>query len=401
MELGVNMRSLDTDVLYKGTAPSLPEKNPEALPVYTASAYAVDDLDDYEFASRGGRYYYTREVSANKDCAGEVISFLEGGAQTLLTASGMGAISVTMFGLLAAGDHVLINKAIYSEVVDITQEFFDKLGIAYGFADFTDIAAVKAAVRPETKMLYTEVISNPHTNVVDLDAVSAVAKAQGAYLVVDSTFSTPVVIRPLAHGADVVIHSLTKFMGGHHDLIGGSVTASEEIIGRLWRTYCLLGSCLDPRAAWLLSRSLKTFVIRAKKQIDNAEIIAKALLEDPHVVKVNHPSLPSHPQHEAAERQFDYGYGAMLSFEVCCDEREKLNVFFRALKLVKYVGSLGGVTTTVTHPRTAFVHEFGPEKLDEMGLTPNLIRISAGIEDPEDVIADIRQALGALEGGER
>ena len=197
------MRSLDTDVLYKGTAPSLPEKNPEALPVYTASAYAVDDLDDYEFASSGGRYYYTREVSANKDCAGEVISFLEGGGQTLLTASGMGAISVTLFGLLAAGDHVLINKAIYSEVVDITQVFFDKLGIAYDFADFTDIAAVKAAVWPETKMLYTEVISNPHTNVVDLDAVSAVAKAQGAYLVVDSTFSTPVVIRPLAHGAAV------------------------------------------------------------------------------------------------------------------------------------------------------------------------------------------------------
>ena len=390
------MRSLDTDVLYKGTAPSLPERNPEALPIYTASAYAVDDLDDYEFASGGGRYYYTREVSANKDCAGEVISFLEGGEQTLLTASGMGAISTTLFALLASGDHILINKAIYSEVVDITQVFFDKLNIGYNFADFTDIESVKAAIRPETKILYTEVISNPHTNVVDLDAISSIAKKQGALLVVDSTFTTPVVIRPLAHGADIVIHSLTKFMGGHHDLIGGSITASEEIIQKLWRTYCLLGSCLDPRAAWLLSRSLKTFVIRVKKQIDNAEIIAKALLEDPRVLRVNHPSLPSHPQHEIAKRQFDHGYGAMLSFEVDCDDREKLNRFFKALQFVKYVGSLGGVTTTVTHPRTAFVHEFSAEKLDEMNLMPNLIRISAGIEDPNDVIADIRQALVAL-----
>ena len=210
--------------------------------------------------------------------------------------------------------------------------------------------------------------------------------------------ASPFVIRPLEHGADIVLHSMTKYFGGHSDLTGGCVTASAEIIDKINPIYLLLGCCLDPVSAWMFLRSAKTMSMRVRAQNQNAIKIAEALSKDPHVRAVYHPSRPDHPQHELASRVFDtdYGYGAIVSFRLV-DDHEKVAKFMKNLKLICYLGTLGGIRTTFTHPRTAFVNNFSAEDLDRMGLAEGLVRISVGAEDSRDLIADLLQALAAMD----
>ena len=389
---------LDTEVLYQGTTPQGIIRNPETPAIYPASAYILDDMEDYLFADKGGRYYYNRSANPNRDELGAAISFLEKGEKTLICSSGMAAISTVLLSLLKSGDHVVMNKAIYGETVELAEWVLPGFGIEVTFADFTDHEAVKKAVRSNTKMFYTEIIANPLTLVTDLDAIAAIAGEKGILTVVDSTFTTPFVYRPLEHGADVVLHSMTKYFGGHSDLTGGCVTASAELIDRINPIYLLLGCCLDPVSAWMTLRSVKTMSMRVRAQNQNAIKIAQALAQDPHVKAVYHPSLPDHPQHELASRTFDtdYGYGAMLSFRLE-DDREKVAKFMKNLKLICYLGTLGGIRTTFTHPRTAFANNFSDEDLDRMGLAVGLVRISVGAEDSSDLIADLLQALAAMD----
>ena len=304
----------------------------------------------------------------------------------------MAAISTVILSLLEKGDRILISKAVYGETIELLDNMLTKFGIAADYVDFTDIEAVKSAVRPETRMLYTEIISNPLINVVDIDAITDIAKKNKALTVVDSTFTTPFTIKPLEHGADVVIHSMTKFFGGHSDITAGSITASRELIKKMNQYFLLLGCCLDPNSAWLLLRSVRTMKLRVEKQMENARKIAEALAGDPRVRYVNYPSLSYHPQHELAEKIFKNRFGPMLSFRVE-DDREKVNGFIRSLDIVKYLGTLGGYRTSLAHPATAFRYEFTPEKLRKMGMEEGLIRISAGIEDADDIINDIKSAL--------
>lgn len=387
---------LDTQLLYQGTEPCGEIRNPEVPPIYPSTAYIIDDMDDYDYASKGGRYYYSRTANPNRDGLGKAISYLEQGEDTLICSSGMAAISTVLLGLLRQGDHILMSKAIYGETIELADRMLKNFGIEVSFADFTDIQAVSGSIRPNTRMLYTEVIANPLTLVVDLDAVHQLTAEKNILLVVDSTFTTPFVFRPLQHGADIVIHSLTKYFGGHSDITGGSITASEALIRKLRPQYLLLGCCLDPNTAWLTQRSIKTMGMRVEKQNENARLLAKALSEDSRVRAVHHPSLPSHPQHELASRIFDCGCGAIISFRVE-DSREKVNDFMHRLKLVKYLGTLGGIRTTYTHPATAFRDEFTQQELEEMGMYEGLIRVSVGAEDIRDLIEDFTQALGAFD----
>lgn len=386
----------DTQLLYRGTEPCSTIKGPEVPPIYPSTAYILRDMDDYDFARRGNRYYYSRTANPNRDELANAISFLEGGEDTIICSSGMAAISTVLLGLLSNGDHILMNTALYGETIELGNEVMTRFGIQVSYADFTDLEQVKKHILPKTKMLYTEIISNPLTRVVDIDAICSLAKQHNLLTVVDSTFTTPFVIRPLEHGADIVVHSLTKYFGGHSDLTGGSVTSNTKHISHLMPTYLLLGCCLDPYSAWLTLRSIKTMGMRVQKQNENARMLARELSGDPRVKEVFHPSLDTHPQHELAEKLFDCGYGAIVSFRVE-DSREKVNDFMHRLKLVKYLGTLGGIRTTYTHPATAFKDKFSKEELERMGIFEGLIRISAGAENISDLVWDFTQALSAFD----
>lgn len=383
---------LDTQLLYQGTEPCGEIRNSEVPPIYPSTAYILDDMDDYDFASKGGRYYYNRTSNPNRDGLGKAISYLERGENTLICSSGMAAISTVFLGTLRQGDHILMSESVYGETIELANNILTKFGIEVSYADFTNVSHVEQSLRPNTKMLYTEIISNPLTLVVDLDAISKLALSRGLLTVVDSTFTTPFLTRPIEHGADIVIHSLTKYFGGHSDITGGSITATAKQIQEITPQYLLLGCCMDPNTAWLTLRSIKTMGMRVKKQNENAVILAKALSEDAHIRIVHHPSLKTHPQHELASRIFDCGYGAMMSFRVE-DSYEKVNHFMHRLKLVKYLGTLGGIRTTYTHPATAFRNEFTKQELEDMGMYEGLIRISVGAEDIRDLVEDFTQAL--------
>ncbi|MBQ9421262.1 MAG: aminotransferase class I/II-fold pyridoxal phosphate-dependent enzyme [Lachnospiraceae bacterium] len=388
--------SRDSEMIYRGSTFGKEILDPDCPPIWHSTACRVADMDDYDFANNGGKYYYNRTAAPNRDMLGDAVSFMESGEASIITSSGMAAISTTLLTNLKTGDHILSSKSIYGETIELMDGLLKNMGIVTDYADFTDLDDVRAHITPETKILYTEIISNPLIRVTDIDAISAMAKEIGALTVVDNTFSTPFVIRPLEHGADIVIHSLTKFFGGHSDITGGSITASKAIIDRMNPNFLLLGGCMDPNTAWLALRSIRTMKLRVERQMENAAKLADALSKDGRVRYVNYPTLSYHPQHALAERLLTKGCGPMLSFRVE-DSRDKVNAFIRALSMVQYLGTLGGYRTSLAHPATAFRNEFTPEQLKAMGLQEGLIRISVGIEEPEDIIGDIVNALSVFD----
>lgn len=391
-----NELTRETNILYTGSESKLPIERPETPPIYHSTANIIRDMDDYDVASTGGKYYYSRTANPNRDGVAEAVSYLEKGEQSLVCSSGMAAISTAVLSLIKAGDHIVASRSIYGETIELFDNLLQKFGVEVTYSDFTNIDSVRASLKPNTKILYGEIIANPLIEVVDIDALSELAHSIGALVLVDSTFTTPLAIRPLEHGADIVIHSLTKYFGGHSDITAGSITGSSKLIKKIYSDFLLLGGCLDPNSAWLMLRSIRTMELRVTKQFENARKIAEVLQADPHVRYVNYPTLSNHPQRELAARLMPNGCGAMISFRVE-DDRDKVNAFMHKLNLVKYLGTLGGYRTTIAHPATAFRHEFTPQKLKEMGMEEGLIRISAGAETVEDVIADFKQALTVFE----
>lgn len=391
-----NELTRETNILYTGSESKLPIEQPETPPIYHSTANIIRDMDDYDVASTGGKYYYSRTANPNRDGVAEAVSYLEKGEQSLVCSSGMAAISTAILSLIKAGDHIVASRSIYGETIELFDNLLQKFGIEVTYSDFTNLDSVRASLKSNTKIVYGEIIANPLIEVVDIDALSELAHSVGALVLVDSTFTTPLAIRPLEHGADIVIHSLTKYFGGHSDITAGSITGSSKLIKKIYSDFLLLGGCLDPNSAWLMLRSIRTMEMRVTKQFENARKIAEALQVDSHVRYVNYPTLPNHPQRELAARLMPDGCGAMISFRVE-DDRDKVNAFMHKLKLVKYLGTLGGYRTTIAHPATAFRHEFTPQKLKEMGMEEGLIRISAGAEKVEDVIADFKQALTVFE----
>lgn len=382
----------ETELLYSGTDFGDKAKNPETPPIYHTTAYIIEDTQDYDFANNGGKYFYNRTANPNRDGVAQAITYLEKGEDSIICSSGMAAISTVLLSLLKNGDHILFSKAIYGETIEIAEVMLKDFGIQMSFVDFTDLEAIKSNIKENTKIFYTEIIANPLTDVVDLEKITELGKKKGILTVVDSTFTTPFSIKPLTLGADIVIHSLTKYFGGHSDITGGSITASQKIIDMIQPKFRWLGCCMDPNSAWLTQRSIKTMAMRVNAQFSNAEKLAKALLKLPMIKTVYYPGLEDHPQHELAKKILNEKYGAMLSFRVD-DDREKVDKFMHKLKLVKYLGTLGGIRTTIAHPATAFRNEFTQEQLEEMGMYEGLIRISTGVENIDDLIEDFTQAL--------
>ena len=384
----------DTALLYTGAKVDVEGSYPESPAVYMSTAFALKDLDALQYAQAHGLYMYTRDYNPNHICLQELVAYLENGERCVCTSSGMAAITCGLLSMLKSGDHVVANSSIYGETYDLLANVLPDYGIEATFVDLNDLEATEAAVRENTKVFYTEVVANPLTVVVDIDAVAALAHKHGAKLMVDNTF-TPCIIKPLDHGADMVVHALTKYINGHFDVTAGAVVASSQLMERVKYFVTLFGSSLGPFDAWLGLRGARTLDMRYSKQCENAIKIAKALMEHPKIEAVYHPSLDIHPQHELATRLFTGGYGAMMSFSMD-NSLEKANKFINELKIIQFVPTLGGYKTTLSHPALTSHKDLDESVRESMGIHNGMVRMSVGMENADDLIADIYQALDKI-----
>ena len=385
--------SFDTRAVHH-PAPNVPLQ-PVATPVYQTSTFRATEADAVARHSVeiSPATFYTRYGNPTVEVLEKVVADLEGGDRALSFASGMAAISTTLLTLLKPGDHVVAGNSLYTATAKLLTHDFQELGVKVDFVDATDSDAFARAVRPETRLFYLETPSNPMMLLTDLAAVCQIAKAHGILTLVDNTFATAYNQRPLSFEADVVLYSATKYLGGHSDVLAGCAVCSNEVVEALWLKRTLLGGTLDPFAAWLVLRGIKTLAIRMERHNQNAMSVAQAIESHPAVSRVLYPGLPSHPQHELAARQMT-DYGGMLSFELR-GGREAGVRFVESTRLAVLAVSLGSVETLVEHPASMSHSLLSDEELRRAGIPPGLIRLSVGIEHPDDLIADLQQALDA------
>lgn len=393
----INEFEFGTEILNQGAYVRYPHNDPEVPPIFMTTAFNVPDLDALEerFAQKG--FCYNRSRNPNRSTLIDLMTYLEHGEDSVCCSSGMGAISTALIALSKAGDHILANKVLYGESTEVFTDILSKYGVETTFVDFTDEVAVCAAVRENTVVLYTETVTNPVIEVPDLKVISEIAHAHGAKLVVDNTFMTGALVRPLDLGADLVVNSLTKFANGHSDAVCGAITGSAELIRKAYHVQVLLGSQADPFTSWLTQRGIRTLDLRIRRQSENAAALAAALSKSPYVKKVHHPSLPDHPQHEIAHREFGDYYGGMVTIELE-DDREKLNTFMRALHFVHYAMTLGGYRTSLAYPPLGSHYGFPKEERMKLGISDGMMRISCGIEDTDDLVKDFLNALEVAYG---
>ena len=360
---------------------------PVAMPIYQTSVYAFPDLDLVEAVQSGKEkaYLYARNGQPNAEALEESYAELEGGEAAVSAATGMGAIFAVLFAMLEPGAHAVISRDIYGATFALFEQELSRYKVERTYVDASDLAAVEAAIRPETKIFYAESISNPTVQVADLPALAAICRRHGVKLVVDNTFASPFVMRPLELGADVVISSATKFLGGHSDLMAGVAAGAKPIMDAVRRTLILNGAMLDPFAAWLTLRGIKTLHLRVERQCSNALALARFLAGHPNIERVHYPGLQGN-------ELLPNGAGAMLSFAVK-GGLAGANRLIRALELAEFVPSLGDVTTTVSHPVLTSHRAMAPEQREALGITENLIRVSVGVEAEGDIIADFARAL--------
>jgi cystathionine beta-lyase/cystathionine gamma-synthase len=384
----------ETELLRQGAYIREKATNPETAPIYLTTAFNVEDLDDLQARYDDRGFCYNRNRNPNRSALVELMTYLEGGEASIICSSGMAAISTAVMSIVKAGDHILSDQTLYGETIDIFSKVLTNYNVAVTYVDFTDLEAVKAAICPNTKVLYTETISNPMISVVDIATVAKIAHESSALLLVDNTFMTSVGFKPLEHGADLVVNSLTKFANGHSDAVCGAVTGKAELIQKAYELQVLVGSTADGFTTWLVQRGMRTMSLRLEKQMANAEKLASALEASPYVLKVNYPSLPSHAQHNLAKEMFKNGYGGMLSI-VLPEDKEKMNQFMRKLNLAHYAMTLGGYRTTLSHPVMSSHYDIPEDERTKMGITFGLLRVSVGIENADDLVNDFIQALEA------
>lgn len=350
-------------------------------PLYMATSYAYEDVD----IKRYPRYFNT----PNQRALAQKMAALEHGEAALIFGSGMAAVSTSLLAFLRKGDHVVLQKTLYGGTSNLVTEEFEKFGVEFSFSNDLSAAAFEKEIRENTKVIYIETPSNPLLNITDMEAVAALAKKHGLVSMIDNTFASPVNQNPIDFGIDVVIHSATKYMGGHSDILAGAVISTEENIDRIFQLAKNLGGSLSDYTVWLLERSIKTMGIRVKAQNENARRLAEYLDGNELVKKVYYPGLASHEDHEIAKKQMK-GFGGMLSFEL--NDLDATS-FMKYLKLIKPSMSLAGVESTILSPTKTSHALLTAEERAEQGISDQLMRFSVGIEEAEDLIADIEQAL--------
>ena len=351
----------------------------------TVGLYTSKQLDRFEYGRYGGP---TERAAAQK------IAALEDAEDVILFASGMCAATTTLLALLSSGDHVVIAGDVYKKTLQFCLQDLPRFGIEATQARINDMEQLSQAMRPSTKIVLCETPTNPYLRVADIPQLAAAAKQNGALLIVDSTFGTPYNIKPLQLGADLVIHSATKYMGGHNDILAGAVLGPNSLIEPVRTYHKKVGGIIDAHCAYLLVRGLKTFALRLERQNASAITIAQFLESHPKVKQTYYPGLPSHPDHEIAARLMQ-GHGGVVTMLIDA-ELPEVNRFLDSLELCFVGPSLGGVETLVYHPATTSYYDVTKQERDALGIVDQLVRIAVGVEDPEDLIEDIEQALAKV-----
>lgn len=370
-----------------------------SVPIFQSSTFAFPSAADgaARFAGEQPGYIYSRLNNPTVNALEENVAALENGFGGIATSTGMAAVSSVYLAILGKGAHIVASNCIYGASRTILQNELSRFGVESSFVDSSDLANIERAVRPETKMIFVETPMNPSMKITDLRGAAEIAKRHGTLLVVDNTFASPFLQRPLELGADIVVHSLTKFINGHSDVIGGMiVTKTEEQYGRLKKVINLFGGTMDPHQAWLILRGVRTLPLRIEKAQENAMKLAEFLRSHPKVIWVSYPGLPEHPQHEVAKRQMD-GFGSMISFGVKSGLEGGITVM-NNVRLITLAVSLGGVESLIEHPASMTHAGIPREEREEAGIRDELVRFSVGCEDFEDLRDDLDQALAQIRG---
>jgi len=376
-----------TKAIHIGSEPD-PATGAVSVPIYQTSTYAQEGLGKHK------GYEYARTQNPTRFALERCLAALEGGTAAFAFASGMAAINALVEAFLHAGDHVIVSENVYGGTFRLFERIWRKYGVAFSYVDTREVARVEQALRPETRLIFLETPTNPLMILADIRAISELARPRGVRVVVDNTFMSPYFQRPLELGADVVVHSTTKYLNGHSDSVGGALVVREaEDAERIKFVQNAAGAIISPLDAWLVLRGIKTLPLRMRQHDENGRAVARFLAEHPRVERVYYPGLPSHPQYELARRQMS-GFGGMVAFDV--GSLEKARTVLESVRLCALAESLGGVETLISHPATMTHASVPPEERRRLGITDGLIRISVGCEDVEDIIADLDQALARI-----
>ncbi len=393
-----NHRGFGTRAVHAGEGVRPSDFTPVASPIHPSVGFVYDSMDELDaiFGSARPGFVYPRYGSPTVAAFEEAMADLEGGEAAFALASGMAAIHVALLAAgVRAGTGVVAALDLYGATTTLLERLMAALGVTVRFVDVTDLAAVEAALSEARPAAFlAEIISNPLLKVADVPALTDLAHRYGAPCLIDNTFATPFLFRPHAAGADYVIHSATKYIGGHGDVMAGVIVCSADNRSKLYETNKLVGSVLGPFEAWLALRGVKTLPLRMRQQCASAKAVAEWLATREGIACVNYPGLPSHPQHEVARRLFgERGFGGMVSFEIAGADKAKVFRFMEALELCLPATTLGDVYSLVLHPATTSHRSLTPEERGRVGIRDGLARLSVGIEDVEDIIADLNEAL--------
>lgn len=355
-------------------------------PVFLTSTYVQEEIGKHK------GYVYSRVSNPTRTALEKNIAALEGGTDGMAFGSGTAAIDA-IFHLLKPGDHVILSRNVYGGTYRIARQVWEDYGLSFDFVDTTDLQQVERVIRPATRMLFIETPTNPTIEITDLERSAEIARRHRLLSVADNTFATPFLQQPLRSGFDIVVHSLTKYLNGHSDMLGGLiVTSRSDLAERLRFLQKAVGGILSPFDSWLCLRGTKTLAVRMKQHNENAMAVATWLARQEAIAKVHYPGLPEHPQHHLAKKQMS-GFGGMISFDLRTLERA--GRFLKNLHLCALAESLGGVETIITHPASMTHAAIPPAEREQTGITDGLIRISVGLEDVDDIIVDIEQALAS------
>jgi methionine-gamma-lyase len=362
-------------------------------PIWQTTTFLAESSEHFAELAKAVKptEYYSRYGNPTHQQVEAVMATLEGGEAAMVTASGMGAISTSVLSLLDKGDHVVAQRNLYAGTASLLEDVLPRWGIECTFGDQTKAERWAEALRPNTKLIYAETPANPLMRLTDLQAVAALGKTRGITTIVDNTFATPINQRPLENGIDVVIHSGTKYLGGHSDVTAGVIIGSTAFIERAWRFHIVIGAALGPFDAWLLLRGIRTLGVRVERHNQNALVLARFFESHPKIQRVNYPGLESHPQHELARKQMS-GFTGVMSIELRGGYETAVR-FIASLKLGSYAASLGGFETLLVHPAAMWGDTLTDAQRKAMEVGENLVRISVGLEDEQDLIDDFSQAL--------
>lgn len=385
--MGGDQRGMQTQSLHAGVARPGPE-GAVVFPIHQGTVYESVPGESYDQIK-----YLRLSTTPSQEYLHGKLAALEGGEAAIATSSGMAAISATLMSVLQAGDHLLVGDVLYGGTHSLITRYAERLGWTYTFIDPHQPKSWAAAVRPETRAILVETMTNPHVRVGMLPELAEFSRGSGLVSIIDNTFASPVNFRPLPVGFDLVVHSATKYLGGHSDLVAGCVIGSSERVNAVRSVVNHFGASLDPNSGFLLARGLKTLALRIRAQNENALALATFLEGHPSVLAVSHPGLPSHPDHDRAAKLFN-GFGGMLSLRVA-GGGEGAVAMLAALRLPYVAPSLGSVETLVTRPAATSHAGLSAADRDRAGVTDDLIRVSCGIESTDDLVADFAQALDA------